>query len=219
VQTLEEATALGATARKKGLVLNHAMTVRLESRHLALRSALPRIGRPISAHIRYFGGGGWYLDGALRGDRWLAFEVHFLDQYEDLLGETQWLAASCVDGPERSCGAVLAGYPEGATLAMEFGMGFAYKPGYAATIVGERGYLWFERGEVGGEDASGTFEVPGPVSDTIARDSDSFVEQVLDGAPAVCPWPQGLRAMQLALLAGRAAREGARLAVPPLPTA
>jgi len=220
-QTLEELDELLAIAAAGGVVLHHGLTVRGERLHRKVKELVPRLGRLFHAHYRYFGGGTWYLDPALRGDAFMALHIHFIDQFEDVMGETMRLNATLKVVQEGDTnihsGAVLQEFAGGSNAFQEFGMGYGVGPTYQGWYAGENGWLQFEgRKEVRLVLRDGADEVikTDPV-DVVADDTANFVAQVLDGAESWVPVEQTRRAMQLCLAAAESARTGKKRDVSP----
>ena len=217
-QSLEELDELVAIAKSRGVVLHHALTVRGEPLHRKLRELAPRIGRILHGHYRYFGGGKWYLDPKLRGDAFLALHIHFLDQFEDIIGETTRLNATLkVLGEGETnihTGTTLQEFADGATAFQEFGMGFQAKPSYHGWYIGEKGWLGFEGNEVKLATTDGADETLSPDDvDAVVDDTANFVAQVLDGAESWVPEAQTRRTMQLCAAAAESAQTGAKIAI------
>jgi len=217
-QSLEELDELTAIAKAKGVVLHHALTVRGEPLHLKLKELAPRIGPILHAHYRYFGGGKWYLDPSLRGDAFLALHIHFLDQFEDIIGETTRLNATLkvVEEGETNIhtGTTLQEFADGATAFQEFGMGFQAKPSYQGWYIGEKGWLGFEGNEVKLATTDGADETHSPDDiDAVVDDTANFIAQVLDGAESWVPEAQTRRTMQLCAAAAESAQTGAKIAI------
>lgn len=217
-QTMAELDELLTIAKSKGVVLHHALTVRGEPLHLKLKELAPRIGRILHGHYRYFGGGKWYLDAALRGDAFLALHIHFLDQFEDIIGETARLNATQTvvgDGDLNiHTGTTLQEFAGGATAFQEFGMGFQTKPSYQGWYVGERGWLGFEGNEVKVATTNGADETHSPDDiDAVVDDTANFIAQVLDGADSWVPESQTRRTMQLCLSAAESASTGRKIPI------
>lgn len=218
-QTLEEFDALLGLAREKGVVLHHGLTVRAERLHLKIKELAPRLGTLIHAHYRYFGGGTWYVDPALRGDAFMALHIHFINQFEDIFGETQRLNATLkvVQTGETNIhsGSVLQEFADGANAFQEFGMGYSASPGYQGWYLGANGWLQFETAKaVRLVLADGTDETikTDPVNAT-AHDTADFIAQVLDGADSYVPEAQTRRTMRLCLAAAESARTGKKIDV------
>jgi len=214
-QTLEELDELQAIAEAKGVVLHHGLTVRGEALHLKLKELAPRLGRLFHAHYRYFGTSKWYVDEAIRGDAFMTLHIHFLDQFEDIVGEQAVRLNATLkvlqDGETHiHSGATVQQFACGATAIQEFGMGFSAKPSYSGWYIGEHGWLGFEgRDAVTLELADGAKESHTPDSiDTVANDTDNFIAQVLDGADSWVPDRQTRRAMRLCLAAAESALTG-----------
>ena len=213
-QTLQEFSELTTIARLNGVVLHHALTVRGEPLHLKLKELVPRLGRLCHAHYRYFGAGGWYLDPARRGDALLALHIHFLDQFEDIMGKTIRVNATLKvihDGNVNiHTGTTLQEFADGANAFQEFGMGFGAKPSYTGWYLGENGWLSFEKGStirrVLADGADETFS-PDDIN-VVVNDTENFVAQVFDGAPSWVPESQTRRTMRLCLAASESARIG-----------
>ena len=217
-QTMGQYEELLGLADEKGVTLHHGLTVRGEPIHLQLKALAPRLGRMLHGHYRYFGGGGWYLDPALRGDAFLALQIHFIDHFEDLMGETVRINGTLrviEDGDVRiHTGTVLQEFGDGSNAFQEFGMGFKAKPSYTGWFIGENGWMQFERNSVRLVLTDGTDETfePEP-ADAVARDTASFVAQVLDGAESWVPESQTRRTLGLALAASRSAQTGEKIDV------
>jgi len=215
-QSFTELDDLLSSAESNGVVLHHALTVRGEPLHLKLKELAPRIGRIVHAHYRYFGGGKWYVDPALRGDAFLALHIHFLDQFEDIMGSAARLNATlCVSqdkGHNIHSGTTLQEFPDGATAFQEFGMGYAAKPSYHGWYIGTDGWLGFEGNSVRLQLADGTDETHSPDDlDAVVDDTENFVAQILDGADSCVPESQTRRAMTLCLAAAESARAGTKI--------
>lgn len=213
-QTLEGYDALVAKAEKKGVVLNHALTVREEGLHVIRHENIPRLGNIACARIRYFGGRKFYLTPELRGDPFLSFQIHFIDQFEHHFGKCRSLIAHEPLGRDRTgepyFGSLLMVFDNDVPFYQEFAMGFDCNPSYTGTIVGERGYLDFGREGISGEDADGEFDAKPPSGDggTIKLNTDAFIREIRGEAPPVRTLAEGRRATELSLLASSSARQG-----------
>ena len=217
-QTLAELDELLALAQSKRVVLHHALTVRGEPLHQKLKELAPRLGRLFHAHYRYFGGAKWYVNPALRGDPFLALHIHFLDQFEDIMGHTLQLNAALRvvqdHGRNIHSGTTLQEFADGATAVQEFGMGFVAKPSYQGWYIGENGWLGFERDSVRLVRADGAEETcPSESIDIVPHDTANFIAQVFDGVESWVPQAQTRRAMQLCLAASESARTGRKIEV------
>lgn len=218
-QSLQEFDELTTIAKSNGLVLHHALTVRGEALHMKIKELVPRLGRLCHAHYRYFGGGKWYVDPALRGDAFLALHIHFLDQFEDIMGKTIRLNATMKVIQEGDVnihtGTTLQEFTGGANAFQEFGMGFGPKPSYMGWYLGEKGWLSFEnRNEVRLVLADGTDEtVPVEETDVVVDDTANFIAQIIDGAASWVPEAQTRRTMRLCLAASESARIGEKFVV------
>ena len=215
-QTLAELDELQSSAAANGVVLHHALTVRGEPLHRKLKELAPRIGRILHAHYRYFGGGKWYVDPALRGDAFLALHIHFLDQFEDVIGKAVRLNATLrvIDDGEHNIhsGTTLQEFADGATAFQEFGMGFVAKPSYQGWYIGADGWLGFEGDSIRLALAEGTEEAHSPAEvDAVVNDTANFIAQVLDGAISCVPEAQTRRTMMLCLAAAKSARTGMKI--------
>jgi len=221
VQSPAQLDELAALAKRKGVVLHDALTVRVEGHHVALRENLGRLGRLVCARIRYFGGKKWYVDEKLAGNMFVALHIHFVDQFIGLFGEVAWLDATkrILADKEIHFGTILMGFKSGVVGYIEFGMNFPGSPSYSSTIVGDGGYIEFNRlprspmPTIIGQDAKGPFEVPIPEVSAIKVDSDNFVAEVVDGAAPISPLPVGRRAIELCLAATESAEKGQRVTV------
>ena len=217
-QTLGQYEELLALAEEKGVTLHHGLTVRAEPIHRRLKALVPRLGRLFHGHYRYFGGGKWYLDPALRGDAFLALQIHFIDHFEDLMGETVRINGTLrvlEDGDVKiHSGTVLQEFDDGSNAFQEFGMGFQAKPSYTGWFIGENGWLGFERSAVRLVLTDGTDETFAPEpADAVAHDTANFIAQVLDGAESWVSESQTRRALGLSLAASRSARTGEKIDV------
>ena len=221
-QTLAQLDELLGLAQAKGVVLHHALTTRGEPLHRKLKELAPRLGQFFHAHYRYFGDAHWYVNPALRGDLFVALHIHFLDQFEDIMGRTLRLnaTAAVLWAGERSIhsATVLQEFADGANAFQEFGMGFPAKPTYSGWYIGENGWLGFEVAQIGETPkvrlvlADGTDRTCAPDSDdVVASDTANFLAQVLDGAPSWVPEAQTRRALTLALAASESAQKGRKI--------
>jgi len=213
-QTLEGYDALVAKAESKGVVLNHALTVREEDLHLTRHKNIPRLGNIVCARIRYYGGRKFYLIPELRGEPFLSFQIHFIDQFEHHFGKCQCLIAHEPLGRDRSgepyFGSLLMVFENDVPFYQEFAMGFDRNPSYTGSVVGERGYFDFDRSGVCGEDADGKFDekLPSGGGGTIKLNTDAFIREIRGEAPPVRTLAEGRRATELSILAARSAMEG-----------
>ena len=217
-QSLQEMDELLAIAKSKGLVLHHALTVRGEPLHRTLKALTPRLGRLFHGHYRYFGASKWYVDPTLRGDPFLSLHIHFLDQFEDIMGHTLRVNATLkvVHDAERNIhsGTTLQEFADGATAIQEFGMGFMAKPSYQGWYIGENGWLGFEGESIRLALADGTEQTcPRESIDIVPQDTANFIAQVVDGAESWVPHAQTRRAIELCLAASESARTGRKVEV------
>lgn len=211
-QTLKQYDEVVALAQQKGLVLHHALTPRAESLHRTMKSALEGLGEPRAAYYRYYGGGSWYLDPALRGDLFCALHIHFIDQFVDLFGLPTRLAAHGAEHrtPERHgqvCAVVMMQWPGGLAGTIEFAMGFADKPAYTGTIVTSDGWVGFapsEEGLVVTVDEGGDHgEVQPPEDTSKEEDAASFLDEVLGTGGPLCDLATGRQTLALCLECSR----------------
>lgn len=213
-QTLQGYDALVAKAEEKGVVLNHALTVREEDLHVTRHKNIPRLGKLVCARIRYYGGKKFYLVPELRGEPFLSFHIHFIDQFEHHLGKCRALIAHEPLGRDRKDAPYFASllmiFENNVPFYQEFAMGFDGKPSYTGSIVGERGYLDFDRDHVFGEDAGGAFDEKIPTGGTgpIKLNTDAFIREIRGEAPPIRTLAEGRRATELSILAGRSAVQG-----------
>ena len=219
-QTVEAYDALVEKADGQRLLLDHAVTVRHEGLHLARHANLARLGKIVCARITYFGVAGWYVDPALRGDPYLALQIHFIDQFEHHFGRCRWLVANEPTGRDRIggpyLGTLLMTFEGDVPAYQEFAMGIGVGPPYSGTIAGERGYFEFTASKLVGQDADGPFEVEvqSGISDALKLSSEAFVAQLRGEGEALRPLADGRRAVELAVAASRsAARGGVRIDV------
>jgi biliverdin reductase len=216
-QTLEEFDDLARVAKRKGLVVHHALTTRGEPHHRKLKELMPRLGRIFHAHYRYFGGSHWYVDPALRGDLFVALHIHFLDQFEDIFGKTASITATAKVIQDAKCnihsGTVLQEFADGANAFQEFGMGFGAKPSYLGWYIGENGWIGFEgRRDVHIVLNDGTDEtIELADRDNIAKDTGNFIARILDGASSWISDEQSRRAIMLSVAASESARTGKKI--------
>lgn len=205
-QTLEQYDELVELARAQGLVLHHALTPRAESLHLTMKGALEGLGQPRTAYYRYYGGAGWYVDPALRGDLFCALHLHFIDQFVDLFGQPNRLVAHGAEQDGQVWAVVQMQFPDGLVGTVEFAMGFADNPVYMGTIVTSDGWVGFDAtggmtvtvGE-GGE----TGEMTPPPDLSQQEDAASFLDEVLGTGGPQCDLATGRRAIELCLECSR----------------
>jgi predicted dehydrogenase len=211
-QTLDGYDALAHKAEAQGVMLDHALTVRHEELHQTRHANLARLGRIVCARITYFGGTKWYVDPALRGDPYVALQVHFIDQFEHHFGRCQWLAANEPTGRDGSpyLGTLLMSFEGDVPAYQEFAMGFPASPPYAGMIAGERGYFEFTASRIAGQDTDGPFEVEigSGVDEALDKSSQAFVAQLRAKGEPLSPLAEGRRAIELALVASRSAAAG-----------
>jgi predicted dehydrogenase len=208
-QTLEQYDELVALAQASGRVLHHALTTRVESLHLTMKDALSGLGEPRAAYYRYYGGGSWYVDPALRGDMFCALHIHFIDQFCDFFGPPERLVAHGGEKDGQVYAVVMMMWPEGLTGTIEFAMGFDDKPSYSGTIVTSDGWVGFEAaggmtvtvGE-GGEEG----EMTPPPDTSKDEDAASFLDEVLGTGGPQCDLAAARETLALCLECGKQLR-------------
>lgn len=205
-QTLEQYDELVALAQERGLVLHHALTTRAESLHRTMKGALEGLGQPRAAYYRFYGGGSWYVDPALRGDVFCALHIHFIDQFADFFGPPDKVLAHGAEQDGQVCAVVTMQWPEGLTGTIEFAMGFADKPTYMGTIVTSDGWVGFDAaggmtvtvGE-GGERG----EMTPPADTSKEEDVASFLDEILRTGGPQCDLATGRQTLALCLECAR----------------
>jgi predicted dehydrogenase len=193
-------------AREKGLVLHHGLTVRAEGHQLALKQALQGLGEPRAAYYRYYGGAKWYVDPALRGDLFCGLHIHFIDQFVDLFGQPERIAAHGVERKGKVSAVVLMGWPTGLVATIEFGMGFTDKPGYMGTIVTTDGWCGFsmaDEPQVTVEHGGKTTVTTPPPDVSKELDARSFIDQILGTGGPLSDLETGRNAIALCLECSR----------------
>ncbi|MEN6642269.1 MAG: Gfo/Idh/MocA family oxidoreductase [Armatimonadia bacterium] len=212
-QTLEQYDELVALARSKGLILHHAVTCRAESLHLTMKGALEGLGEPRAAYYRYYGGGGWYVNPALRGDMFCALHIHFIDQFTDFFGPPQSLVAHGGEKDGQVCAVVMMQWPGGLVGTVEFAMGFADRPSYAGTIVTSDGWVGFDsEGSVtvtvgeGGE----TGQMTPPPDLSQVEDAQSFLDEILGTGGPQCDLQTSRETLAMCLQCSRQLKEKAK---------
>lgn len=220
-QSLDEFDELCQLASERNLVFNVALTVRQEGPYLAMKRGVDRIGEPKMARLSYFGGKSWYVVPELRGDQFVALHIHFLDQFQGLLGPVTWVDAGEFDvTDEVACcgGPIVMGHESGALSVIEFAMGFSSKPAYEGHIVGTKGYIRFRKQVTlitpDGEESL-DLEGPAKIGDAISDDTTAFIDQILGVGGARSDQAMVRSALQLALAASQAAKEGRRVTLAP----
>lgn len=201
-QTLDEFDELVELAQDQGRVLHHALTVRAESLHLTMKGALEGLGEPRAAYYRYYGGGGWYVDPALRGDMFCALHIHFIDQFVDLFGQPERMVAHGVEKDGQASAVVMMQFPGGLAGTIEFAMGFKDKPSYMGTIVTTDGWVGFDATgtmtvfvDEGGEEG----EMNPPADTSKEEDVASFLDEILGTGGPQSDLATGRRAIELCL--------------------
>jgi predicted dehydrogenase len=181
-QTLEQYDEVTELAQTQGKVLHHALTTRAESLHRTMKESLAGLGEPRAAYYRYYGGGGWYVDPALRGDMFCALHIHFIDQFVDFFGQPAHLAAHGAERDGQAFATVMMQWEGGLAGVIEFAMGFTDKPSYMGTVVTSDGWVGFnnEGGMTvtvseGGE----TGELVPPADSSQDEDAESFLDEIL----------------------------------------
>jgi predicted dehydrogenase len=187
VDDLAQYDELVALAREQGVVLHHGLTVRAESLHRTLKSALGKLGEPRTAYYRYYGGAKWYVDPVQRGDEFCALHIHFIDQFIDFFGSPCGIAAHGIERDGKVSATAVMRWESGLVGTIEFAMGFADRPGYMGTIVTTDGWCGFcaDPELHVTVDLAGERTVITPPPDTSkTEDTRSFLDQVLGiGAP------------------------------------
>jgi predicted dehydrogenase len=179
--SLEQYDELVALAQEQELVLHHALTVRAEGLHRALKDALAEMGEPRAAYYRYYGVSGWYVQPELRGDMFCALHIHFIEQFVDFFGQPERVVAHGIERDGKCSAVVMMQWPEGLVGTVEFAMGFTDKPGYMGTIVTTDGWCGFStdpvlhvRVEQGGQRSA----LAPPTDTSQAEDARSFLDEV-----------------------------------------
>ncbi len=218
-QSLEELDELFALAKFKSLVLHDGLTVRAERLHRGMKQLAPRVGRIFHVHYRYFGCGGWYLDPALRGNAFLALHIHFINQFEDLVGATRRINATWTVHRQGEAnihtGTVMQEFDGGASGIQEFGMGYPCGPSYLGWCAGENGWMQFTGAKAirlvlkDGTDE----EIKTEPCDAVAHDTANFVARIFDGAEPWVSEAQTRRTMRLCLAAAESAETGRKIDV------
>jgi biliverdin reductase len=194
-QTVEEFNSLADEAKKRNLVLHHALTPLIEPQPLAMKRLINKIGKIMTMRSSYVAGekGSWYLDPQLRGNFYSAFTIHMVAYQNAVLSESpEWVfGARHFQGTDRnSChsGAFLCRYPSGIFAYNEWGMGFVRDlPQWQWTIEGEEGSLVYDYDvkehhiRVITEKENTTVELE-PQAAAIPTDADNFLDQVILGA-------------------------------------
>lgn len=216
-QNLEDYDELFELAKRKGVVLHDALTVRAEGLHSAIRDQFNRLGTPVWAHYCYYGGGGFYVEPELRGNPFIALHIHFVEQMRDVLGEVAWIEATEWDADEggnKTSGNLMMGFKSGATGYIEFGMGFPASPSYHISFLGSEGLIEYRRGEgLALQTREGKETLTVADINAMKIDTDNFVAQIAEGAVPLSPPEVGRRAIELCLAATQSARENRRVGV------
>lgn len=204
--SLAQYDELAGLARSRGLILHHSLTPRAESLHRTMKGALEGLGQPRAAYYRFYGGAGWYVDPALRGDMFCALHIHFIDQFVDFFGEPQGLDAHGDERDGQVWATVLMQWESGLVGTIEFAMGFKDKPSYLGTVVTSDGWVGFnneggmtvtvsEGGEVG--------EMTPPPDTSQDEDADSFLDEILGTGGPQCDLATGRATIALCLECSR----------------
>jgi predicted dehydrogenase len=200
--SLSQYDELTNLARSRGLILHHSLTPRAESLHRTMQGALEGLGQPRTAHYRYYGGGGWYIDPKLRGDMFCALHIHFIDQFVDFFGEPNALAAHGGERDGQAWATAMMQWDSGLTGIVEFAMGFNDRPAYTGTIVTSDGWVGFEGGSTttvtvnkGGEIG----EMTPPPDTSQDEDAESFLDEILGAGGPQCDLATGRATLALCL--------------------
>jgi len=215
-QSLAEADELYDLADKKGVLLHHGLNVRQEPLYRLTKDALPRLGEIAHARITYFGAGKWYVIPEKVGDMFLALHIHFVDYFRGFFGEVKSVAATRhqAGAGHDFChsGTILMAHENNPASYIEFGMGYPERPPYVMSILGTRGYLWYD-GELhvrehGKGEAQG---VSLPKKQALREDSDSFIAEIVSGAPPLRTREDSRRTMEVALDCTRSVSTGEKI--------
>jgi len=217
-QNVEQYDELFGIAEARQVILHDALTVRAEALHNALRNNFDRIGIPVWAHYRYYGGGTatWYIDPEPRGNPFIALHIHFIEQQIDFFGQPKWIEATQWEtsaGGKRISGNVMMGFRDAVTGYMEFGMGFPANPSYQITYLGSDGFLEFNNRKLNLHTADGVEAIEIGENRALKLDTDNFVAQALSGEQPLSSPVVGRRAIELCLAATRSATENQRVEV------
>jgi len=210
VDDVEYYDELVALAEERGVVLHHGLTVRAESLHRTMKSALGTLGEPRAAYYRYYGGAKWYTEPVLRGDPFCALHIHFIDQFIDLFGSPNGIAAHGVEKDGQVSATVMMQWPSGLVGTIEFAMGLADRPGYMGTIVTTDGWCGFSADpelHVTVDRAGERTIIPVPPDTSKVEDTRSFLDEVLGTGGPLSNLATGREAISWCLECARTATE------------
>jgi len=219
VMTLEHHDTLTALARDRDVVLADGLTPFVEDYCKAAKDALTEIGTPLFCHYRFIlGRTGWYWKREIGGDFFLFVHMHQVAHFYDWFGEVQrvWAVdtvAPCTDGEVHSMPAMFT-FRNGTAALLEIATGVPANAAYTATFTGSEGIVEMTvsgKTELTIRKPKGvteTREAPHDYQSYFDRDTDSFVDVVLDNAPPVVPMTVSRNILQSCLAASRAAETG-----------
>ena len=220
VQTLEQYDELAGLAAEKGVVLHDGLTPVLEDYHLAFKEHLAEAGRPLTmTYLFYVGKTGWYWQEQLAGDPFALLHMHQIAQAMDLFGEVEsvYAGALCLDqgeGQSKGLPAIVK-FRCGTLAVLNIGVGAGASPAFTLTLVGDEGMLEFRTDskppkfvvkmrKKGAEEK----DLPMDFAKWLQRDTDMFVDEVLDGKPPALDLARGREVLRISLLCSQSAAAG-----------
>ena len=219
--TIEEIDILSQLARSRGRVLHVGLTERHEPHHLAVCDVLPALGDPVEAH-GFMGWPGiwkWAGDPVRTGPYFGLANFHFVDQLVHLYGRPDWVSAKLWTRTEdgrlsRAYGSMFFGYPDRFTGYVGYGLGMpaAQSVFLEFQLIHTDGMLQYRDGRLWVNRSHGRkfSEIPLGENESNERDTEAFVEEVLQGRMS-CDLEETLISARLCILAQRSAEEGSRL--------
>ena len=220
VQTLGEYDALAELAAGKGLVLHDGLTPVVEDYYLAFKENVAKVGRTLTMSFFYYVGKvGWYWKERLAGNPFVIIHMHQLAQAMDLFGEVESVYAGMRsfdlgEGESRGLPTIVK-FREGTFAVLNVGVGSGAAPDYTITLIGDEGLLQFRTDckppkfvtKVGGQAAEET-ELLFDFTKWFRRDTDSFVDEVLDGGAPTVDLARGREVLRICLLCSESAERG-----------